>query len=242
MSGSFDETVRLWDACGGVCIAVWPAHSDPVTGVAFSPDDSLVASCSYDGAANTRWQPLCLPRSRPPALPGYVRLWDPWNGACLHTIETEDNPPVASVRVRFLDAPFVMMYIPHSSCPPQFSANGKYLLLGSLDSTLRLWEFSLKACVRRYTGHESESICAFAAFAAHGAVVTGGEDRGVHVWDGASERVVQVMEGRAAGDEPGDGHTDTVVGCDAHPQRRLIASSGMKADGTIKLWQTDGNE
>ena len=50
MSGSFDETVRLWEVRSGRCIAVLPAHSDPVTAVAFSHDGTLVVSASYDGA------------------------------------------------------------------------------------------------------------------------------------------------------------------------------------------------
>ena len=50
VSGSFDETVRLWEVRSGRCIAVLPAHSDPVTAVAFSHDGTLVVSASYDGA------------------------------------------------------------------------------------------------------------------------------------------------------------------------------------------------
>lgn len=33
VSGSFDETVRLWDTRTGNCIRELPAHSDPVTAV-----------------------------------------------------------------------------------------------------------------------------------------------------------------------------------------------------------------
>jgi len=42
--------VRLWEVRSGRCIAVLPAHSDPVTAVAFSHDGTLVVSASYDGA------------------------------------------------------------------------------------------------------------------------------------------------------------------------------------------------
>ena len=48
-SGSVDETVRLWDLRSGTCVNVLPAHSDPVTGVKFSPDGAVLATCSYDG-------------------------------------------------------------------------------------------------------------------------------------------------------------------------------------------------
>jgi len=48
-SGSFDETVILWDIRMGRPQRVLPAHSEPVTGVAFNQDGSSLVSCSYDG-------------------------------------------------------------------------------------------------------------------------------------------------------------------------------------------------
>ena len=62
-SGSFDETIRLWDVRGALadlsagkgpvaspdrCLRVISAHADPVTGISFSPDGSLMASSSYE--------------------------------------------------------------------------------------------------------------------------------------------------------------------------------------------------
>jgi len=77
-SGSFDESVRLWDLRAGRCAATLPAHSEPVTAVAFSGDGALLASGSYDGL---------------------VRLWDvAAGGACLKTLQEDGAPPVAAVR------------------------------------------------------------------------------------------------------------------------------------------------
>ena len=42
MSGSFDETVRVWDVKSGKCLKVLLAHSDPVTAVDFNRDGSLI--------------------------------------------------------------------------------------------------------------------------------------------------------------------------------------------------------
>ena len=64
-SGSVDETVRLWDVRHGVCLNVLPAHSDPVTGVKFSPDGTVLLTCSYDGM---------------------IRAWAVATGACLKTV------------------------------------------------------------------------------------------------------------------------------------------------------------
>jgi WD40 repeat protein len=50
-SGSYDETVRAWDAQTGQCQQTLEGHSDWVHSVAFSPDGSRVASGSDDKTA-----------------------------------------------------------------------------------------------------------------------------------------------------------------------------------------------
>ena len=77
VSGSFDETVRIWDVKSAKCLKVLPAHSDPVTAVDFNRDGSLIVSSSYDG--------LC-------------RIWDAATGHCMKTLIDDENPPVSYVK------------------------------------------------------------------------------------------------------------------------------------------------
>jgi COMPASS component SWD3 len=49
VSGSYDEAVFLWDVRSGRVMRSLPAHSDPVSGVDFIRDGTLIASCSSDG-------------------------------------------------------------------------------------------------------------------------------------------------------------------------------------------------
>jgi COMPASS component SWD3 len=77
-SGSYDETVRLWDLKNGRCLRCIKAHSDPVSAVDFNRDGTLVVSSSYDG--------LC-------------RVWETASGRCLKTIYNEKSQaPVSFVR------------------------------------------------------------------------------------------------------------------------------------------------
>ena len=62
-SGSYDQTVRLWDSHTGECLRLLQGHTNPVSSVCFSPDGSILASAGYDKT---------------------VRLWDSHTGACLH--------------------------------------------------------------------------------------------------------------------------------------------------------------
>ena len=48
-SGSWDHTVRVWDARTRQCLSILRGHSDWVLAVAFSPDGSLLASAGLDG-------------------------------------------------------------------------------------------------------------------------------------------------------------------------------------------------
>merc|ERR1712088_894797 len=77
VSGSFDESVRIWDVRTGKCLKTLPAHSDPVSAVHLNRDGSLIVSSSYDG--------LC-------------RIWDTASGQCLKTLIDDDNPPASFVK------------------------------------------------------------------------------------------------------------------------------------------------
>jgi len=65
VSGSSDNTLRLWDAVSGAHLKTLTGHSETVPSVAFSPDGTRVVSGSYD---NT------------------LRLWDVVSGAHLKTL------------------------------------------------------------------------------------------------------------------------------------------------------------
>lgn len=49
VSGSFDESIKIWDVKKGKCMKTLPAHSDPVSAVHFNRDGTMIVSCSHDG-------------------------------------------------------------------------------------------------------------------------------------------------------------------------------------------------
>lgn len=70
-SGSYDNTVKLWDLNAGECVRTLEVHLT-ATSVRFSPSSRLLASHSLDGI---------------------VKLWDTTEGCCLRTIDLSLSLP-----------------------------------------------------------------------------------------------------------------------------------------------------
>jgi WD40 repeat protein len=75
-SGSFDKTIRLWDATTGREIKTLAEHQDLVMCVAFSPDGSQIASASFDQT---------------------TRIWDAATGNVLKIFRMEDDQRIIAV-------------------------------------------------------------------------------------------------------------------------------------------------
>ena len=66
VSGSPDNTLRIWDPGSGACLRTLQGHTGGVEAVAMSPDGRRVVSGSWDKT---------------------LRIWDPESGACLRTLQ-----------------------------------------------------------------------------------------------------------------------------------------------------------
>lgn len=212
VSGSFDETIKLWDVRSGECVSTLPAHSDPVTGVDFNHDGNCIVSASHDGL---------------------IRVWDVATGECLKTIYAPGNPPVSFVRYspngKFvlsatLDAKLRLWNAGHkfqnNKVNPAATAvcnNGLPVVKGG-------------KCIKTYTGHINSKYCIFSDFAIANprcqSIISGSEDNKIYVYDLQKRNIRQVLEG----------HSDAVLAVAAHRTRNIFASGGMSNDRTVRFW------
>ena len=66
ISGSGDNTIKIWDANTGECLKTLEGHSYGVYSVAYSPDGTKIISGSHDKT---------------------IKIWDANTGECLKTLE-----------------------------------------------------------------------------------------------------------------------------------------------------------
>ncbi|EKD20611.1 WD repeat domain 5B [Drepanopeziza brunnea f. sp. 'multigermtubi' MB_m1] len=191
VSGSYDEAVFLWDLRARRQMKSLPAHSDPVGGVDFIRDGTLVCSCSTDGL---------------------IRVWDTSTGQCLRTLVHEDNPPVTTVRFApngkyilawTLDSYVRLWDYVSGTCKKtyqghvntKFSIGGAFgvsgseafVVSGSEDGNLVFWDVKTKDIIQKVGGHEGVVCWVDTSPQPNGAVVSGGMDGTVRIWVNVDE-------------------------------------------------------
>ncbi|KAM9095450.1 WD repeat-containing protein 5-like [Sarcophilus harrisii] len=229
VSASDDKTLKIWHCFTGKCRKTLKGHNNYVFCCNFSPQSNFVYSGSFDQsvriwdvktgrclkcftahadpvtAVHSNWKGSLLVSS---SYDGFCRIWDIEACEYVRTISCDKNPPVSFVK---------------------FTPNGEYILIATLDNTLKLWDFGKGKCLKTYTGHKNEKYCIFANFSETNPqqIVSGSEDNIVYIWNIDTEEIVQKLYG----------HTDTVISTACHPKESIIASAALEKDKTIKLWK-----
>ena len=112
LSGSFDKTLKLWDLIAGKELRTFTGHSDRVHSVAIAPDGRIALSGSQDKT---------------------LKLWDLASGKELRTLTGHSNGAAEE-----LNRPVIHPWVISVAMVP----NGRAMLSGRFDNTLKLWDFT----------------------------------------------------------------------------------------------------
>ena len=107
-----------------------------------------------------------------------------------------------------------------------FSPNGRTVLSGSCDQTLKLWDAATGKLLRTFEGHSSAVWSV--AFSPDGrTALSGSDDKTLKLWDAATGRLLRSFEGHS-----GSGGVWSVAF--SRDGRTVLSSGGY--DETFKLW------
>ncbi|VFM94970.1 MAG: WD40 repeat [Candidatus Kentron sp. G] len=222
LSGSWDNTLKLWDAATGREMRAFRGHKGDVWSVALSPDGRQVLSGGDDhtlrlwdvatgravrtfrGHGGIVYSAAFSPDGRQ-ALSGSwddtLRLWNVATGRELRAFRGHERGVLSAA----------------------FSPDGKQALSGSADKTLRLWDVASRREMRVFRGHENTIFSV--AFSPDGRqALSGSGDKTLRFWDVATGRATRASRG----------HESSIFSVAFSPDGRAALSGSH--DKTLRLW------
>lgn len=223
VSGSWDMTLRIWNASSGDSIAVLQSDSGWVHSVTFSPDGQQIVS----GSSKT------------------VRMWDVTTGRVVSKFEGHDeqitsvsfSPDGAWIAsgscddtIRVWDAvtqTTLLTLKGHSDHvrSVDFFPDGRRLASGSDDHTVRVWDLDDGDCITILEGH-SDSVSAVAISPDGLKIASGSGDKTLRIWEVSSGDCIGTLHG----------HTDSIRAVAFSSSGSRIVSGS--ADESVRLWDT----
>jgi WD40 repeat protein len=225
VSGSRDNTLKVWDAHDGRLLRSLAGHTAWVNAVALSPDGRTIVSGADDRT---------------------VKVWDAHDGRLLRSLEGHTdavNAVALSADGRTIvsgaDDRTVKVWDAHDGrllrsleghtdrvLAVALSADGRTIVSGSADRTVKVWDAHDGRLLRSLAGH-TDMVLAVALSADGRTIVSGSSDSTLKVWDAHDGRLLRSLEG----------HTDWVRAVAVSPDGRTIVSGAD--DRTVKVWEAE---
>ena len=230
-SGSWDETIRLWDPHRGQLKATLIGHTSNIHSVAFSPDGQTLVSAGRDTT---------------------LRLWDPRTGE-LKTTPTENKDWITSVvfspdgqtlasggaggkvLLRNTDTGQLKETLTQHTTvigkvveSVAFSPDGQTLASGNRDETIRLWNPNNGRHKRTLTGHTG-TVNALAFSPDGQTLASGSRDGTIRLWNSENGKLKTTLTG----------YTDWMNPVAFSPDGQYLACGRYN---TIRLWNTQTGE
>ena len=187
VSGSGDNTLKLWDLESGQCLRTFEGHTSAVFSVCVHPDGQWIVSGSWDKT---------------------LKLWDLASGECLRTFEGHAgevnslaiHPDGQWIVSGSADKTLKLWDIGSGQCLRTFEGHtaavysvcvhpdGERMVSGSGDNTLKLWDLETLACLQTL---KATNIFGAVAISQGGSRMVAGNDNGsVYVYHLANKSPV----------------------------------------------------
>ena len=235
MTGSWDNSAKIWNAASGKAILkLGGVHQGFVNSAQFSPDGRFVLTASDDGTASL-WQ-LTLPEGDEDVVPAgeVIRTFTGHTDRVRFAAFSPDGTQVVTTsddktaRIwTAADGQLVRELTGHkwAVLSADFSPDGQRIITGSEDNFARIWNVATGETDQQLGGHTAPVTSV--AFAPDGQrVVTGSSDQSAKLWDARTGKEILTLSR----------HTDDVTSVRFSPDGSQILTGSR--DGTAIIWLT----
>ncbi|KAJ2508072.1 Lissencephaly-1 [Coemansia sp. RSA 2052] len=178
-SASRDRSIKIWDLTTGYCVKTLSGHAEWVRSVDVTTDSRLLCTASNDQS---------------------VRLWDPSSGECKADMRGHTNvvetarfaPPNSYACLRRLAG----LPQPSTTTAESVAASsmpGQFVVSGSRDKTLCLWDTASAQLLHTFVGHD-DWVRDFVFHPSGKTLISVSDDKTMRVWDLATGRCTKTIE------------------------------------------------
>ncbi|MSU62481.1 MAG: hypothetical protein EXS31_08800 [Pedosphaera sp.] len=225
VTGSYDQTAKVWDAASGREMLTLQGHSGGIRSVAFSPDGQRIVTGSHDHTA---------------------KVWDAANGRELRTLKghgaqiysvafSPDGQRIVTGSgdntAKLWEAASgreLLTFSGHTALiwSVAFSPDGQRIVTGSYDQTAKVWEVASGLQLLTLKGHGGGILTvAFSPDSQRILTGSGIGDETARVWDAASGRELLTLKR----------HTAQIRSAAYSPDGQRIVTGSL--DQTAKVWE-----
>jgi len=155
VSGSIDQTCKLWDVRNGTCLKTFSGHEDEILDVAFNMTGTKLVTASADGTS--RLYSICNSDDKKCDRSSSV---DCGHYRKCSTVLKGHDGEISQI------------------C---FNPQGTRILTAGIDKTARLWNTETGECLQILEGHNDEIFSC--TFNYHGdTIITGSKDNTCRIW------------------------------------------------------------
>ena len=222
VSGSGDNTLRVWNLLTRACEMTLEGHTSWVTAVTVTPDGRYAISGSHDSTlkvwdlstgvckqtfeGHTEWiRAVAVTPDGRYVISGSddttLRVWDLATGTCVKTLRGHTGVIYANA----------------------VTPDGRYVISGSSDATLKIWNIETGSCLQTFPDGTG-SIRAVAVTPDGRHIVSGSDDKTLKIWDLETSSCIQTFVG----------HTEQLRAIAITPDGRHVISGAT--DKTLKIW------
>ncbi|KAI8391603.1 dynein regulator [Radiomyces spectabilis] len=202
VSASRDKTIKLWDFTSGYCVKTYSGHLEWVRSVVPSEDGRLLVTASNDQTA---------------------RLWDTQTGEGKMEFRGHDHVVECAIFAPINAYPYIQELIGDESKSKDDSVPGHYVITGSRDKTIKLWDSSGQL-LQTLIGHDNW-VRGLVVHPSGKYLLSASDDKTIKIWDLKTGRCMKTLEAHA--------HFVTCISyCHISP---IVATGSV--DQTVKVWQ-----